>query len=273
MVPNSGSKNKPPVVLACSGLDPTGSAGLLADVRVISALGCHPCGVVTCETVQSSRGLISVVPIDPEIFASQLDSLIGDTKPDAVKIGAIASGAVISLIGNMIDKFPGIPVVTDPVFAPTEGPSFLADENIRKFIDEIFCQTLLATPNLKELGIAVDLDIDPADDDRILHAATRLGESGISNILVTGLQRDGKFIDRFFCFEHSDISSTMDFSHDIIPGAVVHGTGCVLSSAIAANRATGLDLTESISGAINLTTSAIKNAHQLGNGSLFWSIK
>jgi len=271
---DSNNESKPvtklPVVLACAGLDPSGSAGLLADVRVISALGCHPCGIATCQTVQSSKGVTRIVPVDPALLLEQFEKILDDVKPDAVKIGAIASLDIVGVVGRMLQKIPDVPIVYDPIVVPTDGPGFLDSGSIEAVVELIFPFVYLATPNLHELGFFNETEIDPSDDEGIFDAAKKWINAGTKNVLVTGLRRDDLIIDRLFTEATEGRIGSRDFERAVIDTGEVHGTGCVLSSAIASYLALGMDLVDSVEGGISIVTKAIKNARQVGHGARFW---
>jgi len=260
----------PPVVLAAGGLDPTGSAGLLADVRILSAVGCHPCGIVTCETVQSSRGVTGIRPTDPELLGEQLNSLLSDLKPDAVKIGALASVATIEVLGEALRRIPDVPVILDPIFEPTSGPPFLNMDGMRAMSRELLEQTLVATPNVLELGAPAGLKVDQDDDDVIEGCASGWFAAGVEALLVTGLRREGKMVDRLIRLgPDADVRIT-DISHPAYKVGKVHGTGCVLASAVAGYIARGEKLEGAVRKAVNLTSRLIEQACRIGSGAAFW---
>jgi hydroxymethylpyrimidine/phosphomethylpyrimidine kinase len=260
-----------PVVLAISGLDPTGSAGLLADIRVLSNLGCHPCGVVTCETVQSSAGVESVHPADKSLLAGQLSVLLKDVAPKAVKVGALASIGTITVIADALKKLRKIPIVVDPVFKPTKGPDFLDFECQQELSGKLLPLGLIVTPNVSELGLPAHLEVDPSDDDFIGMMADAWLDLGFPNLLVTGLERDGSMVDRLFRRDSENNLETTDFTHEKHKVGRVHGTGCVLSSAIAAYLAKGAKLEDAIAEAVEFTSRAISQSRKLGKGSMFWA--
>ena len=268
----SENKTKLPVVLACAGLDPSGSAGLLADVRIISSLCCHPCGLVTCQTVQSSGGVTRIVPVEPALLLEQFEKILDDVKLDAVKIGAIASNDTIETIGMMLQKIRDVPIVYDPIVVPTNGLGFLDPDSIDTVVESILPIVFLATPNLKELGFFTETEIDPSDDEGIFDAAKKWIDAGAKNVLVTGIRRDDMITDRLFTGGTDGKIGNRDFEHAVIDSGEVHGTGCVLSSAIASYLALGMDLVNSVEGGISIVTKAIKNARQVGQGARFWVI-
>jgi hydroxymethylpyrimidine/phosphomethylpyrimidine kinase len=265
-----GPSELPPVVLALSGLDPTGSAGLLADVRVIGALGCHPCGIVTCETVQSSRGMTGVRPADPELLGEQLRAVMDDLIFRAVKIGALASVQSIEVIGAALSSIPGVPVVLDPVFAPTVGPRFLDMDGMRAMSREILGRTLIATPNIGELGAPAGLDVDQSDDEMILGCAGGWFGAGVQALLVTGLRREGAMVDRLIRRGAEGEITVIDIRHAYHDVGDVHGGGCVLAAALAAHIARGGELEDAARSASHFASGLIERARRFGVGAAFW---
>jgi len=272
-VMNSNSRispKNPPVVLAVSGFDPTGSAGLLADIRILNALGCYPCGVVTCETVQTSRGVSGIVPSDPEVFREQLTALIGDIRINAVKIGALASVEIIEILGRVLKEIPGVPVVLDPVFEPTRGPKFIDPNGMRAMSTHLLKQTLIATPNVHELGFPAELEVDPNDDEAITGCSMGWLSAGVETLLVTGLQRGDRIVDRFIRLGMEGQPRIDDLAHDYIDSVEIHGTGCVLSAAIAGYIASGEKLRHAVMKASEFTAGVVGNSLSLGDGARFW---
>jgi len=267
-----GGKNSghPPVVLVASGFDPTGSAGIIADVRVLASLGCHPCGVITCNTVQSSRGLTGIRPTEPDILREQLDRLFDDLEFDAVKIGALASVDTIEVLASSLKKIPQVPVVLDPVFEPTEGPAFLDMEGMQAMSRELLPQTLIATPNFSEIGYPAGLDVGNDDDDMIAGCASGWFGTGVETVLVTGLKREGMMVDRLMRLAADTSMKVTDIAHAAQQTGIVHGTGCVLSSAIAGYTASGEKLESAVRKAVELTSGLIEQARKIGAGTAFW---
>ncbi len=266
----STGEGTPPVVLAASGMDPTGSAGLLADVRVVHSLGCHPCGVVTCETVQSSQGLTGIQPSQPEMLREQLSAILDDLQISAVKIGALASPETIEIIGRALRVIPDVPVVLDPVFEPTRGRSFLNGKEIWALAEQLLGQTLVATPNVRELGTLAKVEFDPDDDEAIVHHSSAWFAAGVEAILVTGLRRDAGMVDRLIRVGPDQQTIVTDIAHPLHAVGEVHGTGCIISSAIAAHLARGEKLVSAIRQASVYTSCAIEKARKFGSGASFW---
>jgi hydroxymethylpyrimidine/phosphomethylpyrimidine kinase len=262
--------NRPPVVLVAGGLDPTGSAGLLADIRVLHSLGCHPCGVVTCETVQSSKGASAVYPASPDLFREQLAALIDDMKIDAIKIGALASTEIIIALANELEKLTGVPIVLDPVFKSTSGTIFLDQTGLGALSQYLLPRTLIATPNIYELGAPAEIDIDPTENRMIYGCATGWFSTGVKSLLVTGLPHGDGIEDRYIEPAWSGKVRVKSFVHPYQDVGEVHGTGCVLSSAIAGFIAKREELLNAVEKASDFTSKLIENSVKIGNGSAFW---
>jgi len=262
--------DRPPVVLLLSGMDPTGSAGILADARVISSLGCHPCGIITCETVQTSHGLTGIVPADAEIFYEQIHAVLDDLPIKAVKIGAVASVDIIEIIGRELNKNPEIPVVLDPVFAPTSGPAFLDMDGMRAMSINLLEQVIVATPNVSELGVPAGLDVHQNDEEMMLGCASGWFGAGVETLLVTGIKVENEMVDKFIRVTPEGHTKVTDIRHPWHNVGDVHGSGCILSSAIAGHLARGEKLSNAVKQASELASGLIENAVKFGGGAAFW---
>ena len=151
----------PPIVLTFAASDPTGGAGLQADILTLASLGCHPLSVVTAITVQDTAGVEGVLPIDAEWVADQARALLEDMPVAAFKLGMMGSVEIIAAIAEVISDYPDIPVVLDPVLASGRGDQFADEEMIEAMIGLLLPQTTLLTPNslearrlAQEIGVA-----------------------------------------------------------------------------------------------------------------------
>jgi hydroxymethylpyrimidine/phosphomethylpyrimidine kinase len=265
-----------PTVLIMSGLDPTGSAGFISDIRVMATLPLHPCGVITCETVQSSEGLSEIRPSDPVLFETQLMTLLDDFTPSAVKIGAVASEEIIHIIKRALARIPDAKVVIDPVVAPTKGKPFLTRSLLQVLTQELVPFATICTPNVSELSALSRKEIDPLDDEAISSAALKWFDAGAESLLVTGLIRGREIIDRLFYFDREPAAAgqiqSMDFSHPLLPVGEVHGSGCVLSASIAGFLACGEDIRNAVRRATEFTSIAVYRSRKIGKGAAFWSL-
>ena len=241
MSPYRGLAQTAPDLLICSGLDPSGGAGLIADVRVASELGARPSGVVTALTVQNTTGVVACTACDPEIVGDQLAFLLTDVEVRAIKIGMIGSTVIAKAIANAL-HLTSAPVVWDPILYPSRGDVALIDSLFGDAMLALRPHLTLITPNARELAFMTNL---PVTDLATAEAAGRALAAQLDcAVLVKGGHLAGD--------ESVDILLSSSGREELraprIPsGEHVHGTGCALSSAIAAHLAHGRDLAEACS--------------------------
>lgn len=250
-----------PDVLVCAGLDPSGGAGLIADVRVVTRLGGRPLGVVTALTVQNTTGVVESQPVESELVGHQLAFVLSDIEVKAVKIGMIGSAATAKAIGNAL-HLSAAPVVWDPVMYASRGTAPLFEEH--RAADAMLAlrpHLTLVTPNKRELFELTGL---PTGDLVMAEAAARrLAHQLETAVLVKGGHFTGD--------EAIDVLVTTKGSEQLTgprirDGEHVHGTGCALSSAIAAYLANGRDLVEACRSAKELVARLIEMPVQPGRG-------
>ncbi|BDI31871.1 hypothetical protein CCAX7_39220 [Capsulimonas corticalis] len=248
-----------PIVLTIAGSDPSGGAGIQADLRAIAALGAHGLCAVTALTSQNSAGVHSVFVTPPEILASQLESILADTRPDAVKIGMLGGADQVEVVARSIQKYELTNVVLDPVLASTAGVPLLDLEGKSALIRALLSRCAVATPNLQEAqaltGIAIESEEDAA---RAGYALLYLGSPAA---LVTG----GHFAE-----EPQDVLVTAGGAHTLRGERVhtrhTHGTGCLFSTALATHLAFGLDLREAAAHAKDFVARSLRNPVVIGKG-------
>lgn len=246
-----------PEVLICAGLDPSGGAGLIADVRVISDLGARPNGVVTALTVQNTTGVSAFTPCDAEVVGHQLSFLLGDVEMRAVKLGMIGSLQVARAIGDALNAT-GAPVVWDPVGGPTLGNAF--HESFAEAVAALRPHLTLITPNARELERLAQM---PVSDLATAEAAGRaLARSLETAVLVKGGHLEG--VDAIDVLIHGD--ARHEFRGPRLATESVHGTGCALASAIAAYLALGRDLVAACGEAKQYVAERIANPARPGRG-------
>ena len=185
----------PPIVLSFAASDPTGGAGLQADILTLAGLGCHPLSVVTAITVQDTAGVEGVLPVDAEWVADQARVLLEDMPVAAFKLGMLGSVEAISAIAEVISDYPDIPVVLDPVLASGRGDQFADEEMIEAMIGLLLPQTTLLTPNsLEARRLAQQLgeaDGDARHERSLAGCAHSLIDAGCEYVLVTGTHEAG----------------------------------------------------------------------------------
>ncbi len=265
-------------VLTIGGLDPSGGAGLTADARAIQAFGAHCCPVITAVVAQNTRGVQCVEPVSPAMLAAQLDSLLDDIAPAAIKIGMVPNRAAVEVITERLRRLCDeaarrgheLPVIIDPVFAPSRGARFVDDETIRYITAEWLPLCDIVTPNLLEAAQLCDAPIRSLDD---MKAAARSisRRFGARRVLVKGghLEREAaaEAIDFLFDSEAADSAAMMELRAPRIAGYSVRGTGCLLASALAAQRARGVPAAEAARAAKAWLTEQICDARAIGTGS------
>ena len=250
-----------PIVATIAGSDPSGGAGIQADLKTFSALGAYGCAVLTALTAQSTRGVTGVHVVPAAFVAEQVRTLVADVRLDAVKIGMLATAEIADTVGTLLADAITAPVVLDPVMIATSGDRLL-DDDAMNAVRALIPLAALITPNLHEaaalLGEPVASDLDAARAQ-----ALALREMGATRVLVKGGHgRGDSAVDVF-----ADADGIHDLSAPWVRTRNTHGTGCSLSSAIAAlvpQRATWLD---AVSDAKVWLTHALAAADDLHIGS------
>ncbi|HEY3331083.1 MAG TPA: bifunctional hydroxymethylpyrimidine kinase/phosphomethylpyrimidine kinase [Capsulimonadaceae bacterium] len=250
-----------PVTLTIAGFDPSGGAGVSADLRVIDSLGGNGVSAITALTVQNTRGVLAVHPVDPAILKAQLEALFDDIPIAAVKIGMLAGLPQLQVVLAILRRFMPANIVVDPVIASTGGVPLFDHAAIRTFVVELLPLCHMVTPNLAEAAIMTGVAVH--DPGSMAKAGRRLVDGGARNALVKG----GHLTE-----EATDVLVTSDgaaheFALPRIDTAHSHGTGCFLSSAIAANLANGLRVEEAVKAAKRKLHDALQAPVSLGTGS------
>lgn len=250
-------------VLSIAGLDPSGGAGLLADARTFVALGTWPLAVATTVTFQSTIGLGGRFDLPREVIVRELKELFADRKPNALKTGALGGGETAGAIAEFIEaEFEG-PVVVDPVLAAGSGGALLGEEGVRALVEQLLPRATLVTPNAKEAALLTGFEVSDIKDAEA--AALRLIAMGARSALVTGVKTDSDGSTRaadVFC----DGEDLVVYTSAWRDGLDVHGTGCVLSAAIAACLAKGMSLQKAVGTGRLVTLGAIEGAIATGRG-------
>ncbi|MGO1462845.1 MAG: bifunctional hydroxymethylpyrimidine kinase/phosphomethylpyrimidine kinase [Oleiphilaceae bacterium] len=242
-------------MLILSGLDPSGGAGIQADIQAITSLGCHPLPVLSCLTVQDTRNVYGAETVSPELIRQQLSCVADDAPIHAIKTGALGSAAVVDILVDFLEKHPNIPVITDPVIKAAGGGDLADDELLAAMKNRLFPLAEMITPNGIELGLLGQSD-DPAE------AARKLLDKGCASVLATGGHGTGIHITNTL---YNHLPTPMSWDVERI-GGEYHGTGCTLAAAIAAGRAQGLSARAAISQAQNYVHRTILHALEVGGG-------
>lgn len=246
--------------LTIAGSDCSGGAGIQADIKTMMANGVYAMSAITALTAQNTLGVSGIMEVSPEFLSEQLDAVFTDIPPDAVKIGMVSSGALIEVIADKLKQYEAENIVVDPVMVSTSGSRLISEEAIAVLKERLLPLATVLTPNIPETEVLLGAQVDsPA---AMEEAAKSLYEQYQAAILCKGghslndandylYGRDGG---RWFLGEHIDNPNT-------------HGTGCTLSSAIAAQLALGKELTEAVERAKSYISGALADGLDLGRGS------
>ncbi len=261
----------PPVVLSLAASDPTGGAGIQADLMALVSMGCHPLSVVTALTMQDTFGIEDVFPIDAEWVDAQARCLLEDIPVDVFKIGWPGSTENIAVLAGILSDYPDVPVVFDPVLASGRGDE-LSDETMISALQTLLLpHTTLLTPNAIEARRLTETGEEEArlDDDA---CARRLIEFGCSHVLLTGTHENTpQVVNKLYAREGLVRCDTWER----LPGSY-HGSGCTLASAVAAGLAHRLSISEAVREAQEYTWQTLAAGFRPGMGQFipdrfFWA--
>jgi hydroxymethylpyrimidine/phosphomethylpyrimidine kinase len=252
------SKAKP-VALTIAGSDPSGGAGVQADLKTFHQFGVYGEAVITLITVQNTRGVQRVECLAPDLVADQIRAVITDIPPAAAKIGALGNRAIIEAVAALARDF-SFPLVVDPVMVSKHGAPLLAADGIQALRTFLLPNVFLLTPNLEEASLLTGAEVH--DLAAMRQAAQKLAALGPQAVLVKGGHLGGDPTDILF---HR--GEWTEFTAPRIETRHTHGTGCTLSAAITASLASGHDLQEAIRRAKRYITEAIRNNPGFGSGS------
>lgn len=248
----------PRVVLTIGGSDPTGGAGIQADLKTFQHFGVHGLSVITAVTVQNTTGVISTNPVSAELVQAQLNALSEDIAIDAIKIGMLTTADVVDVITNFVKK-QDVPMVLDPILASSNSVRFLDDATLKALKNTVCPLVSIITPNIPEASALTGIYINSEAD--MLRTALRLNEAGAKCILLKGGHATGPEARDLF-FDGTEI----EWLTAPRSAKQVHGTGCVLSSAIASGLALGMPMRDSVIAAKDFITEMIEAAAPLGRG-------
>lgn len=268
---NQKPQLSPPIVLTFAASDPSGGAGIQADLMTLSSMGCHPLSVVTAITVQDTLGVEAVYPLDPEWVEDQARAVLEDMPVAAFKIGLLGSVEIISVIAEIVSDYPNIPLVLDPVLASGRDDELATEDMLEAIRELLLPQTTVLTPNSMEARRLAEEDEDEDAPD-LPGCAQRLISLGCEYVLVTGTHENTPKVINTLYGENGQIRSDR---WERLPGSY-HGSGCTLASAVAANLANGLDVADAVHDAQEYTWQSLANGFRPGMGQhipdrFFWA--
>lgn len=246
-----------PVALTIAGSDCSGGAGIQADLKTFHQHGVYGCSVLTLITAQNSLGVHRSEPLDASLIGAQLRAVLEDLPVAAIKIGALGSGAIVSVVAEILGQYPHIPVVLDTVLASKRGVALLDPNALETFKDSLCKRATVLTPNRVEaelLTASGSMDASPAER---LRLAKRVLLLGAKSVLLKGGHFDGPTSSDLLLWPDESFE---EFASPRQSTVHTHGTGCTLSSAIAANLAKKSSVRESVSRAHHYVQRAIKAA-------------
>jgi len=288
MTPNHPS---PPLVLTFAGADPTGGAGIQADLMTIASLGCHPLSVITAVTVQDSQRVHAVMPVDADWLEDQARQVLEDMTVSAFKVGLIGSVENVAAIAEVVSDYPDIPLVLDPVLAAGNGDDLAGEEIIAAIRELLIPQSTVLTPNSLEARRLAAPDLGD-DEHPLADCAVRLLALGSEYVLVTGTHENTSQVVNWLYGPVADGSLDEDGLQADSEGRVAvglvrsdawtrlsgsfHGSGCTLAAALAAMLANGQDVPAAAREAQEYTWNTLKHAFRPGMGQFipdrfFWA--
>ncbi len=255
-----------PVVMSIAGNDPSGGAGLQADIEALGSHGCHAAPVVTCVTVQDTRDVAQVVPLDGLLVAEQARAVLEDMPVAAFKLGLLGSQDIVEHVHAVLVDYPEIPVVMDPVLASGDGAPLADEETVEAMQALLLEHVTVLTPNSHEARLLAP------EADSLDACAMALLERGCEFVLITGTHEPTPHVDNRLYGNHRLLEV---FTWERLPGEY-HGSGCTLAASIAGLLAQGLEPFTAIHEAQEYTWETLHHAYRVGMGQLlpnrlFWA--
>lgn len=247
-------------VLSIAGVDPSGGAGIIADLKVFIAHDVFAMGVVTATTSQNTQGLFGMQLVDVTMIEDGIKRIFDDIKVDAIKIGVVPSVDIIKTVANTLKSISNLPpVVLDPVMSCKNGDIWLEENSQRTLVNELFELSYIITPNLYEAQQILQTKLHNEDDFK--NACVSLSKLGPKNVYLKAGNLDGVSLDVFYDGKDFEMLKALR-----INSKHTHGTGCSLSSAIASNLANGNSIKDACIKAKEYITGAISHPAMIGSG-------
>ena len=247
--------------LSVAGSDPSGGAGIQADLKTFTSLKVYGMSVIAALTAQNTLGVRDVMPVPADFIGLQLEAVLTDIPPAAMKTGMLGTAAAVDIVAHKIRKHGVGKLVVDPVMVSSSGTHLLEHAGEEMLKRALLPLALILTPNLAEASVLTGIDV--RDSQTMEEAARRLHRMGARNVLVKGGHLQGDAVDVFF-----DGVEIRRMSSPRLPTTDLHGTGCVLSAAITAYLARGAAMIDAVVDAKAFVTEAIRGSLRLGKGSV-----
>ena len=255
-------KHKIHTALSIAGSDPCGGAGIQADLKTFQACGVYGMAVVAAITVQNTAGVKRAVCLDPGLVAEQIDALLDDIPPDAIKTGMLGNGEIVRVVAETLSGHGIRHLVVDPVIYASDTTALLADQNFETMKNSLFPLATVITPNMHEASLLTGIKVQ--DLDTMISATEMLHALGVRYVIITGghLPASEQAVDVLYDGD----------GHHLMPGIrlqegeQVHGSGCVFSAALTANLARGADIIKAAEQAKRFVFKTLQSAAHIGHG-------
>lgn len=243
-----------PKVLSIAGSDSSGGAGIQADLKTFSALGVYGATAITAVTAQNTQGVISQFALSPEMVSDQIKAVIDDIEPSVVKIGMLSNSDIVKVVAECLRHY-RLTVILDPVMVSSSGHRLLSIEAQELIKEHLLPLSTLVTPNIPEMAAMTDMPLSSPEEKE--SAARYLLDMGAKAILVKGGHEEGRMkTDLLFYYKEGEVE-LKSYTSETVSTKNIHGTGCTLSSAIAALMAKGVELNDAVAEAKRYVTQAI----------------
>ena len=254
-----------PICMTIAGVDPSGGAGVLADVRTFAAFGCYPAAAISSLTFQNTTGVFGVSNQDRETLRQQIRPVLDDMDVAAVKTGMLPTAETIDETASLLVEYGIEKIVVDPVVRSTSGFDLIDDEALRSLVEKLFPLATIVTPNMQEAERIAGFAIKTFGD--IKKAAGIMLGFGAKSVLVKGGHMPDGVVETGIARDHLFVGDRLE----VIDGRLydttsTHGTGCTLAAAITANLALGKDLVEAVALSKRYVNEAIRTAPKIGKG-------
>ena len=247
-------------VLTIAGSDSSAGAGIQADLKTFAALGVYGTSVISALTAQNTREVTAVHEAPPDVVAAQIDAVVQDIRPDAVKTGMLSNAAIIEVVARKLREYALPNVVVDPVMVSKSGARLLREDAVEALVAELFPLADVVTPNIPEAEALLGRTLRTYL--QIHEAAREIHEMGPPNVVIKGGHRQGEtVVDVLF-----DGREIHEFSGPRIHTTSTHGTGCTFASAIAVHLAVGATAPEAVRVAREYLEGALSSAYPIGRG-------
>jgi hydroxymethylpyrimidine/phosphomethylpyrimidine kinase len=262
----------PPIVLAFAGTDPTGGAGIQADLLTLSSMGCHALSVITAITVQDTAGVEDVQAVDSDWVSDQARLVLEDMAVAAFKIGLMGSIENIAAIAEVVSDYPDVPLILDPVLTSGRGDDLATEDMVAAMRELLIPQTTILTPNSREARRLAAEDGEDNEELELEGCARKILAFGAEFVLITGTHENTPKVVNTLYGSQGVVRSD---SWERLPGSF-HGSGCTLAAAIAATLANGLEIPEAVREAQEYTWQTLNAGFRPGMGQhipdrFFWA--